>query len=326
MILVQPKYRAMVILLLLVLDTASLVNTIGPIAILRRDEDISKVVPEHVEKKAIKNYQLNEPGATGKVNKVNFDDPACDVDVRLRWAASVGSSVYAPPVIFPSGLNGAKQIFTNTFHQFMELVGFDGYKPWGWPLTFEGSSFMGSPILHDIDKDGLNDIGSIDKEGNLFWVRVGDYGQYLDDFHVKVPKLKVKRDWADHLDPKWADQQVMLSMFDHEDPQDWEVNRANVAKKDDLGLGGPANVLQASYPELKRRKSEKGAFDSDGLNLKQRRLVSEPSAQRQISKDNSEDVSENEPGSVEHKEATESYYSGDDDNESGSHDDYVDKR
>ncbi len=155
---------------------------------------------------------------TGKIDpqKEYNDDGSCNVDIHLRWSASCGSSIYAPPVIYPSGHSGKKQIFVNTFYQYIEALGYDGYKPWGWPLSFEGSSFQGSPIIHDIDNDGVNDIGSVDKDGNLFWVKLGDFGQYLEDFHVKIPKLKIQKDWSDKLDPEFSDHQVMITMFEHE--------------------------------------------------------------------------------------------------------------
>ena len=43
----------------------------------------------------------------------------------------------------------------------------------GWPITFEDTSFQGSPMLYDIDGDGTNDIGVVDKDANLHWIRIG---------------------------------------------------------------------------------------------------------------------------------------------------------
>lgn len=177
----------------------------------------------------------------------------------------MGSSVYSSPVLFPSpstGVDGKAQlsIFLATFYQYVEVLGYDGFKPWGWPLSFEDSSFQGSPLLYDIDGDGTNDIGVVDKDANLHWIRVGEFGQYLDDYHTQVPRLKIKKDWAVGLDPDFTDSYVMLSMFDHKNFNehvaqfnkggDGEVNEnikgRGKARQDEL----LSIVKQDSYPEL----------------------------------------------------------------------------
>ena len=118
--------------------------------------------------------------------RYDHNDPSCNVGLRLKWSTNVGSSVYAPPVLYPSGPDGKKQVFLSTFYQYIEVLGYDGFKPWGWPLSFEDSSFQGSPMIYDVDNDGSNDIGIVDKDANLHWIRVGEFGQYLDDYHAQV--------------------------------------------------------------------------------------------------------------------------------------------
>lgn len=39
--------------------------------------------------------------------------------------------------------------------------------------------------------DGNNDLCVVDKNANIYWIRVGEIGQYLEDYHAQVPKLKV---------------------------------------------------------------------------------------------------------------------------------------
>ena len=143
-------------------------------------------------------------------------DPLCNVGFQLAWSTAVGSAVFASPVIFPSGLDGQRQIFLSTFFQTVEALGHDGYKLPGWPLQFEDSTFQGSPLLYDVDGDGKNDVGMVDKNGNLFWVRMGEFGQYLEDYHIQVPKLKIKRDWHKGLKDGYSDSYIMNSMFDHD--------------------------------------------------------------------------------------------------------------
>ena len=161
------------------------------------DHQIHNIVPKYFDSKKSRNFHNATPIILEHVPVVRLqhNDPTCAVDFKIRWSTSVASSVFSTPVIFPAGPEGRKWIFLNTFYQSMEVIGSDGYKPWGWPLSFEGSSFQGSPMLFDIDGDGANDIGAVDKNGNMFWVRMGAFGQYLEDYHVQIPKLKVQKDW-----------------------------------------------------------------------------------------------------------------------------------
>jgi len=48
-------------------------------------------------------------------------------------------------------MNDQKSIFVSTFYDYIEMINSDGSKPLGWPLSLEGSSFQGGPLLYDID-------------------------------------------------------------------------------------------------------------------------------------------------------------------------------
>jgi hypothetical protein len=199
------------------------------------DGDLNAIIPDyldthHTETSPKKDYHKMSPNSTIQATAIQLqsssqydkDDLQCvdseSVEFKLRWSNTVGSAVYAPPVIFPSANSDNKQIFVSNYYTTVELLDGDGYKPWGWPLSFEGSSFHASPLLHDVDEDGVVDVGVVDTNGNLFWIatggNVGD--QYLEDYHIQIPKLKVKRDWTKGLDPQFSDTQVMesLSLFD----------------------------------------------------------------------------------------------------------------
>lgn len=162
---------------------------------LLSDAKIGNVIPDYFDTKASKKNYHNSTGFVqpDKINIIRRDDndAACNVDFKLKWSTNVGSSVYSSPVIFPSGPDGKKQIFLNTYHKFVEIIGYDGFKPWGWPLSFEGATFHGSPVLYDVDGDGTMDVGMVDTNANLFWIRMGAFGQYLEDYHTQIPKLKV---------------------------------------------------------------------------------------------------------------------------------------
>ena len=118
-----------------------------------------------------------------------------------------------------------------------------------YQLYTVGASFQGSPLLFDIDGDGFNDLGAADKDGNLYWVRIGTFGQYLDDYHVRIPKLKIQREWYKNIDPEYIDNFVMTSMFHHDESSE---GRSNKARVDGLSV-----INQASYPEAGSSSSNK---------------------------------------------------------------------
>jgi hypothetical protein len=223
---------------------------------LAADGDVSKVIPDYFDTKRKKDYHASTPDVLHNVESVIHDATCPKQEFKLRWASGVESSVYAPPVLFPSGPEGKRQIFMSTFYEHIEMIGYDGFKPWGWPLTFEGSSFQGSPMLYDIDADGANDIGLIDKNGNFFWIRVGNFGQYLEDYHIQIPKLKIHKEWAKKVDPAYQDNFIMTSQFDHKRNYDYnehgeiikQDNRIKNKAKPDPLLAIP--VKQDSYPML----------------------------------------------------------------------------
>lgn len=76
--------------------------------------------------------------------------------------------------------------------------------------------FHGSAMVHDVNGDGVDDVGVCDDDGNVYWVAVGAYGEYLHDYRISVPKLRVKRDWHVGLDQAFTDNYVELSMFHHD--------------------------------------------------------------------------------------------------------------
>lgn len=211
---------------------------------LKDNNNINSIIPDYQDVKITKSYYNMTPILRTNIPLINHNLKSCEIEAKIKWSASVGSSIYTTPVIFPSNNEGKKQIYLNTFYQYVEVLGHDGYKPWGFPLGFSDSSFQTSPILYDIDGDGVNDMTIIDKNANIYWVRLGDYGQYLEDYHVQVPKLKVRKDWADGMDPAFLDSYVMTSMFDNR----YEGKKTEkVARPDDLKIF----VKQDSYPEQK---------------------------------------------------------------------------
>ena len=236
---------------------------------LRHDGDISKIIPYYLQTSSAagKQYYNETPALhlqaadVTKNRAVGGAHISCsDVDFQVKWQASVTSSVYSTPLIFLSA-EGKKHILVSTFHQTLEMLEQTGFKPWGWPITFEGSTFQGTPILYDVDGDGIDDIGVVDKNANVYFVRMGEFGQYLEDYHVQVPQLKIKKDWFAGLDADFADYQSMMSMFDRKEPrftsskdkrhsaEDKDEKPRAEVRPDDLSLDRPPNgQRQRSIP------------------------------------------------------------------------------
>ena len=92
--------------------------------------DIDNVIPEHFDhKKSEKSYHRSKPGVLSHVDTIR-EESSCGVEFRFRWSTALGSSIFSSPIIFPSGPLGQKQIFQNTFYQYIEMLSYDGYKPW----------------------------------------------------------------------------------------------------------------------------------------------------------------------------------------------------
>ncbi len=216
--------------------------------------DIEKVIPDYFDsKKGNRAYHNSTPAYLIEAKEFSLShmdkEASCSFDFHLKWTVHVSSPVYATPLIFPSGPEGRKEIFISTFYDFVEVLGDDGYKPWGWPMAFEDSTFLGSPILFDIDADGKDDVGVVDKNGNLFFIRLGEYGQYLEDFHTHVPRLRVKKDWAKGINEDYVDSYAMLSMFDHQSSTKYSSSNPKSENQEKLGDENSPSRPKAAKPD-----------------------------------------------------------------------------
>lgn len=87
----------------------------------------------------------------------------------------------------------------------------------GWPVSFEGSMFHSSPALHDIDKDGVQDVLVVDRcacfspprrerrprksdsphsDGRILWLEADEEGRFAAEHELLVPRLAVRKDWC----------------------------------------------------------------------------------------------------------------------------------
>ena len=219
------------------------------------DSQIGQVIPTYLQSgPGTKKAYYNETPAlhleAGEVQHGRRDEfsgkheTCLDIDFDVKWSATLSSSVYSTPLVFLS-TEGRKHVLVSTFYQTLELLKATGDKPWGWPTTFEGSTFQGTPVLYDVDGDGIDDIGVVDKNANVFFVRMGEFGQYLEDYHMQVPSLRVKKDWFVGLDAAFMDYTSLTSMFDRKQ-SGYRTGSERAAEAAAGGSGGDAASSSAS--------------------------------------------------------------------------------
>eukprot|EP01034_Spumella_vulgaris_P032565 gene32565-40185_t len=84
-----------------------------------------------------------------------------------------------------------------------------------------------------------------------------EFGEYLEDYHIQIPKLKVKRDWFEGLDPTFTDNYVRLSMFDKTGSN--SRGSRDSTNPDEPSHDGSKPVPKARLDDLKAPKREETA-------------------------------------------------------------------
>ena len=89
-----------------------------------------------------------------------------------------------------------KHIVRRRLSKSLEVIDQHGNRPAiGWPIELnDKSEFHSSPFVYDIDGDGTDEFGSCSSEGTVRFMRIVD-GIHLAKYDIRVPKLKVLRDW-----------------------------------------------------------------------------------------------------------------------------------
>ncbi|MBA0588146.1 hypothetical protein Gorai_001259, partial [Gossypium raimondii] len=98
--------------------------------------------------------------------------------------------------------DGKLDIVVPSFLHYLEVLeGSDGDKMPGWP-AFHQSTVHSSPLLYDIDKDGVREIALATYNGEVLFFRVSGY---LMTDKLEVPRRKVRKDWHVGLHPDPVD-------------------------------------------------------------------------------------------------------------------------
>ncbi|XWS55564.1 hypothetical protein CRYUN_Cryun09bG0011000 [Craigia yunnanensis] len=99
-------------------------------------------------------------------------------------------------------IDGKLDIVVPSFVHYLEVLeGSDGDKMPGWP-AFHLSTVHSSPLLYDIDKDGVKEIALATYNGEVLFFRVS--GFMMTD-KLEVPRRKVRKDWYVGLHPDPVD-------------------------------------------------------------------------------------------------------------------------
>ena len=143
------------------------------------------------------------------------DGRRCAHDIQLAWSAKLGSSLYSVPTI-ASTARGPPTVLASTFVRYIEAVGgADGHELAGWPYTFSRSSFHSSPLLLDVDRDGVDEVLLVTFEAEL--LVLGADGLPRRGTSARLPKLRVKKRWFEGLHDVHTTPRQQKRLVEHDD-------------------------------------------------------------------------------------------------------------
>ncbi|XP_024965436.1 protein DEFECTIVE IN EXINE FORMATION 1 isoform X2 [Cynara cardunculus var. scolymus] len=146
----------------------------------------------------------------------------------------------------------------------------------GWP-AFHQSTVHASPLLYDIDKDGVREIALATYNGEVLFFRTSGY--MMSD-KLEVPRLKAKRDWyvgllpdpVDHSHPDVHDDLLIKEAVMHSMPPPGEANHTsdveeNKGKENEMQLKSepPKNTRNTSFEEHVRNPQNESDASTNAL-------------------------------------------------------------
>jgi FG-GAP-like repeat len=149
-------------------------------------------------------YRLLDPVALEQrlfgIEARDLPEINCHLDVSLRWTATVGSSAYSTPLVADMNGNGERDVFVATLNHYVErLHGRNGKKVKNWPFAFASRALSASPLLYDVTGDGVEEIVVTTDDAEMVFIDA-ESGTPVYGGTLKVPPLRVKRDWFEGLD------------------------------------------------------------------------------------------------------------------------------
>jgi hypothetical protein len=214
------------------------------------------------------------------------------ISKRLHTARHGGAShgaenaIRQPPIIYPvfPARGPGRQVIYNTQYEHLDLLSPAPLETQGqaikeallqaadFPLLLESSSFLSSPILHDVNGDGITDAILTDYDGGLYIVGLGGKSRYFQ--HTQVPRLYIRREWLERrvndtlYGTPTTDEDA--DKKDHTQPDDpyhtfFEYYYAGQNEKEKVLRGVTANLIGQDHDELKalsERRNRRVQHDS----------------------------------------------------------------
>jgi hypothetical protein len=227
-----------------------------------------------IEKSAVRMYDRLNPNQC----PMSF---SLGISKRLHHADGAAYAIRQPPVIHPvfPARGPGRQVVYNTQFEHLDLLSPAKLETPGkaikealvqgaeYPLLLESSSFLTSPILHDINGDGFVDAILSDYDGGIYVLGLAGTPRY---FHkTQVPRLFVRRDWVqsrinDLIGKPHADEEA-----DKDKPHDpyhsyFEYYYSTDNQGDNVLRAVTANVFGQDHDQaqaLKKRRSRRIKHD-----------------------------------------------------------------
>lgn len=147
-------------------------------------------------------------------------------------------SIIEPPTIYPvhPSYGPGRQVVHSTQYEHLDMltpadVGTDAkeglVQHQDYPLLFESSSFLGSPIVHDANGDGIPDVLLTDYDGGLYFVglQVAKDTKRRTFSNFQIPRLYIRRDWmTQRLNETAKAAEVELKGSEGDDHVNYESN------------------------------------------------------------------------------------------------------
>lgn len=201
--------------------------------------------------------------------------------ISKRWHEILdGASINQPPIIrsiFPA-VGPGKQVLYTTQYEHLDLLSpalYENIKGTtvqevlvqapGFPMLWESSSFHSSPILHDVNGDGITDVIVADYDGLISVMGLAqEPGKTRYFHHAQAPRLYLRRDWVESRILQELNHSYSTH---HQDPfHSYFEYYSNDADKDNVLRGVTANVLdqdETSAKLLQERRSRKVSHADD---------------------------------------------------------------
>ncbi|KAF2076386.1 hypothetical protein CYY_002291 [Polysphondylium violaceum] len=127
----------------------------------------------------------------------------------IEWESQTSALVSSTPVISELFSDGIKYIVVANSYSYIDVISaHDGERALGWPFILPASGFTASPLVYDFNQDDRLDVIVTTNEGEI--VFIDRSGIAIFNSTLRVPPLKVKKDWYTNLDLNHVDAALSL--------------------------------------------------------------------------------------------------------------------